>query len=207
MLTFDFTVHRPTVVIQGTGSLEKGITALTGSSGSGKTTIIKSIAGLIKPETGYIQYNDEIWFDGEKKIFVKPQARWVGYMPQGNIVFPHLSVKNNITYSKRGTAEQLAMILKQLRLEAYAHTKAGQLSGGEQQRVALGRAFYACPSVLLLDEPLSALDWSLRAQVRTDLVDIIRRWDIPCLWVTHDREEAEVVGDRHWTCEKGQLTV
>jgi ABC transporter related protein len=81
------------------------------------------------------------------------------------------------------------------------------LSGGEQQRVALGRALYSKPTILLLDEPLSALDWNLRKHVREDLVSIIREWDVPCVWVTHDESEAEMVGDRHWTCEEGQIQI
>ena len=126
-------------------------------------------------------------------------------MPQGNIVFPHLSVEHNITYSKRGTSEMCDSLLKRLGLEKYRKTKAGSLSGGEQQRVALGRALYSKPTILLLDEPLSALDWNLRKHVREDLVSIIREWDVPCVWVTHDESEAEMVGDRHWTCEEGLI--
>ena len=206
MITFNITVHRPTVTVAGSGTLSSGITALTGSSGSGKSTIIKSLAGLVKPDEGFIKRDDMVWFDSTKKQFLRPQERHVGYMPQGNIIFPHMSVYKNITYSKRGDEGLLQRIMDRLQLERYRNTKAGDLSGGEQQRVALGRALYAKPVILLLDEPLSALDWNPRAQVRQDLVDIIREWDIPCLWVTHDKEEADDVGDFRWYCEHGELT-
>ena len=194
MITFSFTVARPSVTVKADGALPSGITVLTGQSGSGKSTFIKCIAGLVKPTTGSIQCDETTWVDRDKKLWVPAQERQVGYMPQGNIVFPHLSVERNITYSKRG-------------LEKYRKTKAGSLSGGEQQRVALGRALYSKPTVLLLDEPLSALDWNLRKQVREDLVSIIREWNVPCVWVTHDESEAESVGDRHWTCENGLITI
>lgn len=205
MLDFDIAVERSNVTIAGKGQLAQGITALTGASGSGKSTIIKSLAGLIKPQTGHITFGETTWFDRNKGIFLSPQKRFVGYMPQGNVVFPHMSVLHNITYSKRGDEVLLERILTRLQLNRYAKTKAGQLSGGEQQRVALGRALYAKPVILLLDEPLSALDWKLRSQVRKDLVDIIKDWEIPCLWVTHDKEEAEAVGQAWWTCAEGQL--
>lgn len=206
MLTFDITVKRPNLTLSGKGTLGQGITALTGASGSGKSTIIKSLAGLLKPVAGYIKRDDEVWFDSEKKVFLAPQKRFVGYMPQGNVIFPHMSVLHNITYSKRGDEELLNRILTRLQLTRYVKTKAGRLSGGEQQRVALGRALYAKPFVLLLDEPLSALDWELRSAVRDDLVQIIEEWKIPCLWVTHDKEEAEAVGQTRWHCEEGVLT-
>lgn len=206
MITFSITVQRPTVVVTGSGALINGITALTGSSGSGKSTIIKSLAGLVKPDEGFIKRDDTVWFDSAQKYFLPPQERHVGYMPQGNIVFPHMSVYKNITYSKRGDEALLKRIMERLQLDRYRNAKAGNLSGGEQQRVALGRALYAKPTILLLDEPLSALDWNLRTQVRQDLVAIIREWHIPCLWVTHDKEEADEVGDFRWYCERGVLT-
>lgn len=173
MITFSFTVARPSVTVKADGALPSGITVLTGQSGSGKSTFIKCIAGLVKPTTGSIQCDETTWVDRDKKLWVPAQERQVGYMPQGNIVFPHLSVERNITYSKRGTPDMCNTLLQRLGLEKYRHTKAGRLSGGEQQRVALGRALYSKPTVLLLDEPLSALDWNLRKQVREDLVSII----------------------------------
>lgn len=205
MICFDIAVQRPTILVQGKGTLDVGITALTGASGNGKSTLIKSLAGLIKPKAGFIKQDENYWFHYGQNLFVRPQARHVGYMPQGNIIFPHMSVLHNITYSKRGDESLLAHILERLQLERYSHTKAGNLSGGEQQRVALGRALYAKPCVLLLDEPLSALDWTLRHQVQADIVAIIKEWNIPCLWVTHDEEEAKAVGDYRWSFEKGIL--
>lgn len=205
MISFAITVQRPTLLIQAEGVLDTGITTLTGSSGSGKSTIIKSLAGLVRPTTGRIVREDKVWVDTTKNIFLAPQQRFVGYMPQGNIVFPHMSVYHNITYSKRGDEALLSHIMNRLGLHKYKDIKAGTLSGGEQQRVALGRALYAKPVILLLDEPLSALDWNLREQVRRDLVDIIGEWQIPCLWVTHDKNEADKVGQQRWHCEAGQL--
>lgn len=203
MITFSFTVARPTIIVKADGVLPSGITVLTGQSGSGKSTFIKSIAGLVKPSTGIIRYDETTWVDRDRKVWVPAQERQVGYMPQGNIVFPHMSVEKNITYSNRGTPKICDELLVRLGLEKYRHTKAGRLSGGEQQRVALGRALYSKPTVLLLDEPLSALDWNLRKQVRRELMDIIREWDVPCLWVTHDESDVAAVGDRHWICEAG----
>ncbi len=158
MITFSFTIARPSMIVKADGTLASGITVLTGSSGSGKSTFIKCIAGLVKPTTGIIRCDERTWVDRDQNIWVPAQERQVGYMPQGNIVFPHLSVEHNITYSKRGTPDMCDSLLKRLGLEKYRNTKAGRLSGGEQQRVALGRALYSKPTILLLDEPLSALD-------------------------------------------------
>ena len=207
MITFSFTVARPSMIVKAEGSLSSGITVLTGSSGSGKSTVIKCIAGLVKPTTGIIRCDEQTWVDRDRNIWVSAQHRQVGYMPQGNIVFPHLSVEHNITYSKRGTPDMCETLLTRLGLEKYRKTKAGNLSGGEQQRVALGRALYSKPTILLLDEPLSALDWNLRKQVQEDLISIIREWNVPCVWVTHDESEVKTVGDGHWACEEGKIIV
>ena len=131
MIEFDIKVQRPTILVQGKGALNEGITALTGASGNGKSTLLKSLAGLIKPKDGFIRHDGIYWFHKEKNIFVKPQGREVGYMPQGNVVFSHMNVVHNITYSKRGDEELLSRILERLHLEQYTNTKAGKLSGGE----------------------------------------------------------------------------
>lgn len=195
VITYNFTVMRSNITISAEGILKPGITTLMGPSGSGKSTIIKTLAGLTKPTGGWVKANGIAWVDVEAKIWKLPQERRVGYMPQGNIVFPHMTVEQNITYSKRGDETLLIYLLERLGLGRYRGTKARHLSGGEQQRVALGRALYAKPDLLLLDEPLTALDWDLRHQVQKDIVDIIKEWHISCLWVTHNREEAEEVGD------------
>ena len=130
MITFSFTVARASVTVKAEGALSSGITVLTGQSGSGKSTFIKCIAGLVKPTTGSIQYDDTTWVDRDKKIWVPAQKRLVGYMPQGNIVFPHLSVVHIITYSKRGTTDMCVTLLQRLCLEKYCNTKGGSLSGG-----------------------------------------------------------------------------
>ena len=158
MITFSFTVARPSVTVKADGALPSGITVLTGQSGSGKSTFIKCIAGLVKPTTGSIQCDETTWVDRDKKLWVPAQERQVGYMPQGNIVFPHLSVERNITYSKRGTPDMCNTLLQRLGLEKYRKTKAGSLSGGEQQRVALARALVNNPSMLIADEPTGNLD-------------------------------------------------
>lgn len=205
MISFDFIVERSKFEVHAKGHLVEGITTLVGASGSGKSTFLKSLAGLLRPTRGFIKDKENYWYNSETNICLSPQNRWVGYMPQGNIVFPHLSVRHNILFSKRGDEILYKQLLNQLHLEQYEDVKAGMLSGGEQQRVALGRALFAKPRVLLLDEPLSALDWNLRNQVRQDIVKIIEKNKIPCLWVTHDQEEAECVGRYCWQLDHGEI--
>ena len=205
MITFSFTVARPSVTVKAEGTLTSGITVLTGQSGSGKSTFIKCIAGLVKPTTGSIQCDETTWVDRDKKLWVPAQERQVGYMPQGNIVFPHMTVEENIRYSKQGSPELFDHIVERLRLTPHLKKKAKGLSGGEQQRVALGRALYSKPVLLILDEPLTALDVNLRAQLQQDLVAIISEWAIPCLWVTHSEEEAAAVGNHRLLCRDGMI--
>lgn len=205
MIQFQIIIQRPHFVVQGVGSLTKGITVLTGPSGAGKSTFVKALAGLVGVDSGFISCYGRDWLNTAQGICLPPQERQIGYMPQGNMVFPHMSVAANIKYSKRGSEEVFQKLLDQLQLRGYEDRKAASLSGGEQQRVALGRALYSRPALLLLDEPLSSLDWHLRRKVQEDLQRIISSWHIPCLWVTHDQDEAERVGDYHWHCEAGRI--
>lgn len=203
MISFDIVIERGTFVVKAQGTLQEGITTLMGSSGSGKSTFLKALCGLLTPKEGRITANDEVWF--EKGRGVPTQDRHIGYMPQGNIVFPHMTVEENIRYSKQGSPELFDHIVERLRLTPHLKKKAKGLSGGEQQRVALGRALYSKPVLLILDEPLTALDVNLRAQLQQDLVAIISEWAIPCLWVTHSEEEAAAVGNHRLLCRDGVI--
>lgn len=201
MISFDIVIERGTFTVKAQGTLREGITTLMGPSGSGKSTFLKALCGLLTPKTGRITANNEVWF--EKGRGVPTQERHIGYMPQGNIVFPHMTVEENIRYSKQGSPELFDHIVERLRLTPHLKKKAKGLSGGEQQRVALGRALYSKPVLLILDEPLTALDVNLRAQLQQDLVAIISEWAIPCLWVTHSEEEATAVGNHRLLCRDG----
>lgn len=203
MISFDIVIERGTFVVKAQGTLQEGITTLMGPSGSGKSTFLKALCGLLTPKEGRITANNEVWF--EKGTGVLTQERHIGYMPQGNIVFPHMTVEENIRYSKQGSPELFDHIVERLRLTPHLKKKAKGLSGGEQQRVALGRALYSKPVLLILDEPLTALDVNLRAQLQQDLVAIISEWAIPCLWVTHSEEEAAAVGNHRLLCRDGMI--
>lgn len=203
MISFDIVIERGTFVVKAQGTLREGITTLMGPSGSGKSTFLKALCGLLTPKTGRITANDVVWF--EKGKVTPTQERHIGYMPQGNIVFPHMTVEENIRYSKQGSPELFDHIVERLRLTPHLKKKAKGLSGGEQQRVALGRALYSKPVLLILDEPLTALDVNLRAQLQQDLVAIISEWGIPCLWVTHSEEEASAVGNHRLLCRDGVI--
>ena len=204
MITFSFTVARPSVTVKAEGALPSGITVLTGQSGSGKSTFIKCIAGLVKPTTGSIQYDETTWVDRDKKIWVPAQKRQVGYMPQGNIVFPHLSVEHNITYSKRGTPEMCDSLLKRLGLEKYRKTKAGSLSGGEQQRVAIARAIVNRPSVLIADEPTGNLDPDTSKGI-VDLFKHINNFGTTVIMVTHNMELVSYLNKRVIRLKDGRV--
>ena len=204
MISFDIVIERGTFTVKAQGTLREGITTLMGPSGSGKSTFLKALCGLLTPKEGKITANDMVWF--EKGKGMPTQERHIGYMPQGNIVFPHMTVEENIRYSKQGSPELFDHIVERLRLTPHLKKKAKGLSGGEQQRVALGRALYSKPVLLILDEPLTALDVNLRAQLQQDLVAIISEWSIPCLWVTHSEEEAAAVGNHRLLCRNGMIT-
>ena len=203
MISFDIVIERGTFTVKAQGTLREGITTLMGPSGSGKSTFLKALCGLLTPKIGRITAHDVVWF--EKGRVMPTQDRHIGYMPQGNIVFPHMTVEENIRYSKQGSPELFDHIVERLGLTPHLKKKAKGLSGGEQQRVALGRALYSKPVLLILDEPLTALDVNLRSQLQQHLVDIISEWGIPCLWVTHSEEEATAVGNHRLLCRDGVI--
>lgn len=182
---------------------------LFGPSGSGKTTILRCLAGLERPDLGRITVRGEPWVDVAAGIRVPPQARRIGYLPQGFALFPHLTVRGNLEYGMRGTAADRAARLEELvailGLAGLEDRRPGALSGGQQQRVALGRAIARDPVLLLLDEPLASLDAPTREAVRVELHALLARLGTPTILVTHDRTEALVLGDRIGVLVDGSL--
>jgi molybdate transport system ATP-binding protein len=182
-------------------SRRHSITVLFGPSGSGKTTILRCLAGLERPERGRIQFGDEVWFDAVGKACLTPQQRGIGFVFQDYALFPHLSVAENIAYGlqKIPKPECLTRVdeaIQRFGLNEQRHRRPGQISGGQQQRVALARALVTQPRLLLLDEPLSALDTGLRESLRDELRQQLRSLAIPVILVTHDAAEAELLGDQ-----------
>jgi molybdate transport system ATP-binding protein len=183
---------------------------LFGPSGSGKTTILRCLAGLERPDRGRIQFVSRPWFDAEKALMVPPQDRTVGYMPQDYALFPTYSVAGNIGYGlgKLDADEKrrrVADVVELLKLQGLERLMPRQLSGGQQQRVALARAIARRPQLLLLDEPLSALDAPTRAHLRGELRALLKHLAIPSVVVTHDWEEALALGDRLAVIGEGRV--
>jgi ABC-type sulfate/molybdate transport systems ATPase subunit len=173
------------------------VVALVGPSGAGKTTILRAIAGLHRPDRGRIACKGTVWFargDGAA-VDLAPERRSVGYVPQHHALFPHLSVAGNVAFSGADVATVDAL-LRRLRIAALADERPGRLSGGERQRVALARALARRPRVLLLDEPLAALDAHTRRVVRDELADELPALGIPSLLVTHDFADAAALAGR-----------
>jgi molybdate transport system ATP-binding protein len=186
------------------------VLVLFGPSGSGKTTLLRCIAGLERPDAGRILYGDEVWFDAAEHRWLPPQKRRVGYLFQEYALFPHLTVEENIAYglgslSVREQRERVAEMMELLQIDARRGQRPGELSGGERQRVALARALAPRPRVLLLDEPLSALDAPTRERLRSELRRLLVSFNIPTIVVTHDRLEALALGDQMAVLIGGQL--
>jgi molybdate transport system ATP-binding protein len=166
---------------------------LVGPSGAGKTTILRAIAGLLETEAGRVTVGDRVWVDTERGVNLPPEERSVGLVFQEYALFPHLTVRRNVAYGACGDVTDL---LERFRLAALADARPAELSGGERQRVGLARALARHPDVLLLDEPLSALDARTRAHVREELHELLEELDIPTLVVTHDFADAAALGPR-----------
>jgi molybdate transport system ATP-binding protein len=174
-------------------TVERGTVALVGPSGAGKTTVLRTIAGLVRPERGRVALDGTVWLDTEAGVDLPPERREVGLVFQEYALFPHLSVRANVAFGGRARVDEL---LERFRIATLATARPGALSGGERQRVALARALARDPEVLLLDEPLSALDAYTRAHVRGELRDLLRELALPTLVVTHDFEDAAALADR-----------
>ncbi|EPM6368910.1 sulfate/molybdate ABC transporter ATP-binding protein [Campylobacter jejuni] len=180
------------------------ITAIFGESGAGKTTLLKIIAGLIKPEFGRIEVGDELWLDTQKNINLAIQKRKIGFVFQDYALFPNMSVKENISYAAT-SKQKVEEFLSLMNLENLAKIYPKNLSGGQAQRVALARALAREPQILLLDEPLSALDFKMRSFLQDELVKILQHFKITTLLVSHDLAEIYKLSHRILELSDGKI--
>ncbi|MDR6379539.1 ATP-binding cassette domain-containing protein [Paraburkholderia strydomiana] len=204
-------IHKTFVSAERRFALDVAFTATTqrvvlfGPSGAGKSLTLQAIAGLLRPDEGKITLHGNALFDSKLNVDLKPQARKVAYLFQDYALFPHLNVRQNIGFGlqrgwfnprARSSHAQIDYWLDALELRGVAGNYPAQLSGGQKQRVALARALVAQPQLLLLDEPFSALDSTLRQRMRLELSDLQTRLDIPMVLITHDPDDVAAFGDQ-----------
>ena len=204
-LTADFTLTHPRgPTIHGAlemPSTRHSIAVLLGLSGCGKTTVLRCLAGLERPNQGRICFGEEVWFDAGRHTFLTPQQRGIGFVFQDYALFPHLSVADNIGYGlnklpRPERQQRVDEMIQRFGLGELRNRPPRHISGGQQQRTALARALVTRPRLLLLDEPLSALDTDLRVELREELRQQLRTLNIPVVLVTHDAAEAQRLGDQ-----------
>ena len=196
MLSCDFSYRRGQFELNIALQTQAQVTGILGASGTGKSTLLKVLAGLLKPQQGRIEFNEQVFFDSQTRQFIPSYQRHVGLVFQDGQLFPHLNVRQNLLYGYRHLKPaqrrfELAQIVALLDIDALIERRITQLSGGEAQRVALGRALLYSPRLLLLDEPLSALDTRLKQQILPFFARIRDEIQIPIIYVTHQPQELE----------------
>lgn len=196
-MAVDFSIAKP------------AITALIGRSGAGKTSLAKMLAGLVRPCSGRIAFNETVFFDSEEGIDLPPEKRGIGYVFQEHRLFPHLSVRSNITFGRRlggrKNGERLSKVVELLGLDRLLNRRPETLSGGESQRVAIGRALCACESFLIMDEPLSSLDAGLKEGILDYIAMIPKNFSFPMIYITHDMREVQRLAAEALVIADGRL--
>lgn len=190
-LYLDFTLGNEILVIQG-------------ESGSGKTTTLNLISGLMKPTKGIIKLEEKIFVDTNNKIFLKTQDRNIGYVFQNYALFPNMKVKENIKFALKDE-KIYKQIIELLNIEHLLNNYPSEISGGEKQRVALARTLVTRPRILLLDEPFSALDSNLKQKLYIEFKNILNNLNIPVILITHNEDEAKILGDRLLFINDGKI--
>jgi molybdate transport system ATP-binding protein len=182
------------------------LAVLYGASGAGKTTILRMLAGLDHPTDGRIEVNGQTWFDSARKICVPPQKRSIGFVFQNYALFPCMTVKRNLEFAAgRRNDPLMGSLLKLTELAELQDRYPDELSGGQQQRVALARALMRRPKILLLDEPLSALDAEMREKLQDEIAALHRELELTTILVSHDRSEVCHLADRVLMIEDGRI--
>jgi molybdate transport system ATP-binding protein len=187
---------------------ENDFVTLYGASGSGKTTTLQILSGLINPEQGFIKVNDVVWLDTNSKINLPPQKRKIGYVFQDYALFPNMSVRENLTFALEKNQDKSIVdeLLQTMELVSLQHQKPNQLSGGQQQRVALARALVRQPDILLLDEPLSAIDTEMRLKLQDYLLEAHQKYNLTTILVSHDISEIYKLSDQVIVIENGTIS-
>ena len=180
--------------------------SIFGKSGSGKTTLLRMIAGLEKPDKGLIKVDDTIYFDSKKKINLPPQKRKVGVVFQNYALFPNMTVYENLAFAmEKEDKQKILKMLEKIELLELKDRYPSTLSGGQQQRVALARALIRDPEILLLDEPLSALDYEIRLKLQDEIKKIHRDYKLSTILISHDKPEVFKLADRVILLENGKV--
>jgi len=193
-------------------SVGNGFTVLTGASGSGKTTTLRLIAGILTPDEGIIKADSQTFYDSSQKINLPIQERRIGFVFQDYALFPHLNAEQNIAYgvkanNRESRDEKAREMLSLFHIEHISRRLPREISGGEQQRVALARALASSPSIVLLDEPLSAVDVETRAELLDEIENAQRQADIPFIYVTHNETEAARLGKYRIRLQNGRVII
>lgn len=211
MIAFEFSKKlqsaNGSMQLRGELSVERGeVVTLFGNSGAGKTSILKMIAGLMIPDEGTLRVNGDLWFDAKSKTNKKIQLRKVGFLFQDYALFPNMTVAENIAFAqKKKNASEITEIMELMKISGISWQYPNTLSGGQKQRVALARAILQKPEILLLDEPLSALDESTRIELQNYLIRLRQLYDLTILLVSHDAAEILRLSTRIIHLSEGQI--
>ena len=206
MIDIDIELAQGSFVLSAKIQLEARAAALFGPSGAGKTTILDAIAGLRTPRRGSIVVSGRVLFSSDAGVNLPAHQRHVGYVPQDVALFPHMLVRGNLLYGRHpGVSPDLDRVVGMLEIQGLLDRRVTDLSGGERQRVALGRALMSGPSVLLLDEPLAAVDVPLRRRILPYLQRVRDELTVPIIYVSHDREEVDELADVVVNVEGGRV--
>jgi molybdate transport system ATP-binding protein len=206
VIQLDFVLEQGDFTLEIHERLTGRVTALFGPSGSGKTTTLDAIAGLRTPTAGIIRVGERTLFSRDPATDLQSHARHVGYVTQDVALFPHMHVRRNVLYGRRrGQKLELATVARMLEIAPLLDRPVARLSGGERQRVALARALMSAPELLLLDEPLAAIDLELRRRILPYLERVRDDLGVPIVYVTHDRDEVRLLADHVIMLDKGRV--